>query len=62
MQVEAAAKKATEEVQRDEKIKTQMRDKKVHVSEFRLLPPIKRKFRAHKIAAIYFHIHPRFME
>jgi hypothetical protein len=51
MQVEAAAKKATEEVQREEKIKTEMRDKKVHVSKFRLLLPIKRKFRAYKIAA-----------
>jgi hypothetical protein len=51
MQVEAAAKKATEEVQREEKIKTEMRDKKVHVSKFRLLLPIQGKFRAYKIAA-----------
>jgi hypothetical protein len=52
MQIEAAAKRATEEVQREEKkIQAEMRDKKVHVSKFRLLPPIKRKFRAHKIAA-----------
>jgi hypothetical protein len=51
MQVEAAAKEATEEVQREEKIKTEMRDKKVHVSKFRLLPPIKRKLRAYKIPA-----------
>jgi hypothetical protein len=51
MQVEAAPKKATEEVQREEKIKTEMRNKKVNVSKFQLLLPIKRKLRAHRIAA-----------
>jgi len=50
-EVKAAAKKATEEVQREEKIKKEMRDKKVHVSKFRLLSPIKGKLRANKIAA-----------
>jgi len=50
MQVEAAAKKAMEELQREGKIKVDIRHR-IHPPRFRLFSPMLRKIRIRKTAA-----------